>query len=77
MSQRLASDTMRSAFSRPISAGDVAGHDGDGADIEFRRSERQHQGQRVIRAGIGIEDDFLGGGRGSASAASKAKGMAG
>ena len=44
--------------------GDVARHNGDGADIEFGRSERQHEGKRVIRAGIGVEDDFLGRRRG-------------
>ena len=44
--------------------GYVAGHDGDGADIQFRRVQRQHQGHGVVGAGIGIEDYFFGGGRG-------------
>ena len=51
--------------------GDVARHNGDGADIEFGRSERQHQGKRVIGPGVGVEDDFLGRDAGRASAVSK------
>ena len=42
----------------------VAGHDGDSADIELRRVQSQHQGHGVVSAGIGVEDNFLGGGCG-------------
>jgi len=50
---------------QPLLGGYVAGHDGDGADIQLRRVQRQHQRHGVVRTGIGVEDDFLGGaGRG-------------
>ena len=50
---------------QPLLGGYVAGHDGDGADVQLRRVQRQHQRHGVVRTGIGIEDDFLGGtGRG-------------
>ncbi len=39
--------------------GDVAGDDRDGAHIEFRRVQRQHQGHGIVRAGIGVDDDLL------------------
>lgn len=46
---------------------DVSGDHGNGADVELGRVKREHEGQRIIGAGIGVEDDFLGcgsGGRG-------------
>ena len=45
-------------------SGYVAGYDGDSADIELRRVQRQHQGHGVVSPGVGVEDNFLGGGRG-------------
>src|SRR6266850_213756 len=44
--------------------GGVAGDDGDGADVQLRRVERQHEGHGVIGAGIGVKNDFLAGGGG-------------
>ena len=40
--------------------GDVAGNDSDGAHVEFRRIQGQHQGHGIVGARVGIEDDFLG-----------------
>src|SRR5882724_4880590 len=42
--------------------GGVAGNDGDGADVQLRRMERQHEGHGVIAAGVGVKNDFLAGG---------------
>jgi hypothetical protein len=39
--------------------GDIARDNGDGADIELRRIERQHERHGVIGSGIGIKDDSL------------------
>ena len=44
---------------QPLTGRDVSRDNSDGAHVEFRRIERQHQGQRVVRSGIGIENDFL------------------
>ena len=43
---------------------DVSGDDGEGADVEFRGVQREHDGHGVVGAGVGINDDFsgLGGG---------------
>ena len=38
----------------------VTGDDGKGAYVKFGRSEREHDGDGVIGAGVGIDDDFLG-----------------
>jgi hypothetical protein len=43
---------------------DVTGYDGDCTDIQLRRVQRQHQGHGVVGAGIGVEDNFLGGAKG-------------
>ncbi len=40
--------------------GNVAGNDRDRADVEFGRVEREHQGQGVVGAGVGVENDLLG-----------------
>ena len=37
----------------------VSRDDGDGANVQFRRIQRQHQGQRIVSSGIGVENDFL------------------
>ncbi len=36
---------------------DIAGDGGDGDDLEFGRAECQHDRQRVVLAGIGVDDD--------------------
>ena len=43
---------------------DVSGDDGEGADVEFRRIQGEHDGHGVVGARVGINDDFsgLGGG---------------
>ena len=38
-----------------LTGGDIPRHHGDCADIQFRRIERQHQCQSVVRSGIGVE----------------------
>ncbi len=32
---------------------------GDGAHVQFRRIQRQHQGQSVVSSGVSVEDDLL------------------
>ncbi len=43
-----------------LTGGHVSRDHGDGAYVQFRRIQRQHQCQRVVGTGIGVEDDFLG-----------------
>ncbi len=36
---------------------DVSLHGGEGFELNFRRGEREQEGQRVVHAGVGIDDD--------------------
>src|SRR4030081_1719590 len=38
---------------------DVSWHDGDCTDIQLRRVEGEHERQRVVSAGVSVEDDFF------------------
>ncbi len=40
--------------------GHIAGDDGESADIQFRRIQGEKNGERVVGAGVGIDDYFLG-----------------
>ena len=40
--------------------GHVARDDGESAHIQFRRIQREENGKRVVSAGVGINDYFLG-----------------
>jgi len=48
---------------KALSRSHITRYNRDGANIQFWRVERQHQGHRVIGAGIGIKNDFLRSGR--------------
>jgi hypothetical protein len=43
-----------------LAGGDVAGDDGDGLNLEFGRMQGEKDGESIVGAGIGINDDFAG-----------------
>ncbi len=45
---------------QPLFGVDVTGDDGNGAHIEFRGGQSQHDRECIVSAGVGIDDDFLG-----------------
>ena len=50
-----------------LRGGDVAGNHGERAYVQLRRIESEHDGERVVGAGVGVDDDFFSGGKSGAS----------